>query len=82
MVHSILVPDSQAMTRITDTLWSTLSPSQRFNLGLHQVDPTYARVRSSILPLVRLLERQLPAATHEHPEIDSRTGEVADCGPA
>jgi len=85
MVHSILVPESQAMTRITDTLWTTLSPSQRFNLGLHQVDPTYARVRSSILALVRLLDQvrllgqQPSAATYEHPEVDARTGDVADC---
>lgn len=81
MVHSILVPDSQAMTRITDTLWVDGTPSQRFTLGLHQVDPTYARVRSSILGLARLLGHQLPAATPDHREIDPRTGGTADCQP-
>jgi hypothetical protein len=78
MVHSILVPNTQAMTRITDTLWATLNPSQRFMLGLNQVDPTYARVRSSIRALIGLLEAPTHPAAHEDPEIDPRTGEVAE----
>lgn len=58
MVHSILVSDSQAMTRITDTLWTTLNPSQRLTLGLGAAEPTYARVRSAIRALVHLLKSQ------------------------
>lgn len=46
--------------------------------GLNQVDPTYARVRSSIRALIGLLEAQTHPATQEDPEIDPRPGEVVE----
>ncbi len=79
MVHSILIPDTQAMTRITDTLLA-LTPSQRFTLGL-RVTPTYARVRSAIRALIGLLDAAPPTPMHDHPAIDRRTGEDVACGP-
>ena len=58
LAHTILVDDTQAMTRITDTLWNTLTPSQRRALGLHHDEPTYSQVRSAIRALVHLLQTQ------------------------
>ncbi len=78
-VHSNLITDTQAMTRITDTLLA-LSPSQRFTLGL-RVTPTYSRVRSGILAIIGLLDGAPPTPTHDHPAIDRRTGEHVACGP-